>query len=303
MITGLRGFFLADPEELSLIALVDQFANSDELGPGNLYRIVGGNDRLPAALAEKFSDRVRLGSELVAVSVRGQLTSTRPSNTTRTATMTADYLVLALPASVMRRVPIVPALPAAQHQAIVARLRARDEDAAAVRSPVLARAGQAARLRVGDVLRRGVGRQTKNRAGKPGILSLLAGGGASDATQAATSSDGIEKFAASLSWLGNGRRSSSRRGRSSGKPIRSREAVMRFSVHPSTLASRLACASGGPPVLRGRAHQHALAGLYERRGRERPTGRARGAGHGTVGKPPNSGSSVTFGAHTVIGVK
>src|SRR6478752_2682664 len=46
MATGLRGFFLADPEELSLLALVDQFAGSDQPGPGHMYRIDGGNDRL-----------------------------------------------------------------------------------------------------------------------------------------------------------------------------------------------------------------------------------------------------------------
>ena len=44
--TGLRGFFLADPDELSLIALVDQFAESDAPAPGAMYRIEGGNDRL-----------------------------------------------------------------------------------------------------------------------------------------------------------------------------------------------------------------------------------------------------------------
>jgi hypothetical protein len=43
--TGLRGFFLADPDELSLIALVDQFA-TDTDGPGAMYRIEGGNQRL-----------------------------------------------------------------------------------------------------------------------------------------------------------------------------------------------------------------------------------------------------------------
>jgi monoamine oxidase len=58
MATGLRGFFLADPEELSLLALVDQFA-SDQPVPGNLFRIDGGNDRLPAALAAKLGDRVK----------------------------------------------------------------------------------------------------------------------------------------------------------------------------------------------------------------------------------------------------
>src|SRR5215217_6998995 len=41
--TGLRGFFLADPEELSLIALVDQFSGDDAPLPGKMYRIKGGN--------------------------------------------------------------------------------------------------------------------------------------------------------------------------------------------------------------------------------------------------------------------
>src|SRR4029434_7416597 len=38
--TGLRGFFLADPEDLSLIALVDQFAE-ERPGPWEMYRIEG----------------------------------------------------------------------------------------------------------------------------------------------------------------------------------------------------------------------------------------------------------------------
>src|SRR5207237_6460428 len=48
---ALRGFFLADPDELSLIALVDQFSETDWPAPGPVYRIDGGNDRLAAALA------------------------------------------------------------------------------------------------------------------------------------------------------------------------------------------------------------------------------------------------------------
>src|SRR5262249_50574251 len=70
MAAGLRGFFLADPEELSVIALVDQFA-SDDVGPGRMYRIEGGNDRIALALAGNLGDRVRLKTELVAVSHRG----------------------------------------------------------------------------------------------------------------------------------------------------------------------------------------------------------------------------------------
>src|SRR5581483_9708170 len=69
--TGLRGFFLADPEELSLLALVDQFASNDTPAPWPLWRIDGGNDRLAAALAAKLGDRVRLRTEVVAISHRG----------------------------------------------------------------------------------------------------------------------------------------------------------------------------------------------------------------------------------------
>jgi monoamine oxidase len=203
MMTGLRGFFLADPEELSLVALVDQFANSDELGRSHLYRIVGGNDRLPAALADKLAGRVRLGSELVAVSIRGPHVHATVKHQRTAATMTADYLVMALPASVLRRVPIVPALPAAQHQAIASLGYGRATktllqfDRRFWRAPGRPRA-------FGSPLPFGaLWEANEEQAAKPGILSLLAGGGASEATQAATASDGIERFAASLSWLGN----------------------------------------------------------------------------------------------------
>ena len=35
---GLRGFFLADPEELSLVALVDQFSSDDSQAIGPMFR-------------------------------------------------------------------------------------------------------------------------------------------------------------------------------------------------------------------------------------------------------------------------
>jgi monoamine oxidase len=200
---GLRGFFLADPDELSLIALVDQFANGDQPGPPNLYRIAGGNDRLPLALAATLGDRVHLGAEIVAVSVRGQHVHAAIKQQRTTATMTADYLVFALPASLLRRVPIVPALPTPQHQAIVslnyghATRTLLQFDRRFWRGPGKPRA-------FGSSLPFGaLWEGNEEQAGAQGILSLLAGGGASHATQAAVASDGIERFAASFSWLGH----------------------------------------------------------------------------------------------------
>ena len=48
---GLRGFFLADPSELSLLQLVDQFASDAGARRRRMYRLRDGNDALPAALA------------------------------------------------------------------------------------------------------------------------------------------------------------------------------------------------------------------------------------------------------------
>ena len=202
--TALRGFFLADPDDLSLIALVDQFASGDQPGPANMYRIAGGNDRLPMALAATLGDRVRLGAELVAVSVRGQHVHANIKHQRTTATMTADFLVFALPASLLRRVPIMPALPTPQHQAIVslnyghASKTLLQFDRRFWRTPGKPRA-------FGSSLPFGALYDgNEDQAGKPGILSLLAGGSASALTQTEIASDGIERYAAGFSWLGGG---------------------------------------------------------------------------------------------------
>src|SRR5215831_9556833 len=122
MATGLRGFFLADPEELSLLALVDQFASNEQDAPWNMYRINGGNDALARALATPLGDRLKLKAEVVAVSHRGRSIRVSVRNGRATDQLTCDYLLLAVPATVVRRIPITPALPAQQHEAI-ARLK------------------------------------------------------------------------------------------------------------------------------------------------------------------------------------
>ncbi len=202
--TGLRGFFLADPDDLSLIALVDQFATSDQPGPSDMFRIAGGNDLLPRALASQLGTRLHLGAELVAVSVRGQHVHASIKHQRAAATMTSDYLVFALPASILRRIPVIPALPTLQHQAIAALGYGRATktllqfDRRFWRAPGKPRA-------FGSPLGFGaLWEGNEDQAAKPGILSLLAGGGASLATQAAVASDGVERFAAGFAWLGNG---------------------------------------------------------------------------------------------------
>src|SRR4029079_14876487 len=47
-----RGFFLACPEHRSLLALVEQFAESGPPGRTVFHRVKGGNDRLATALVK-----------------------------------------------------------------------------------------------------------------------------------------------------------------------------------------------------------------------------------------------------------
>jgi monoamine oxidase len=203
--TAMRGFFLADPEELSLVAFVDQFAGDDSPAPGAMYRIEGGNDRLADAMARQLGPRVQLSTELVALSHRGREVRASLKHRRAVSQLTCEYAVLALPATTLRRVPITPALPAQQHEAI-ARLRY----------------GRATKtlLQFSRRFWRGVGRPrafgsdlpigavwdgNEDQRGRPGILSLLAGGSASDATQEIVAKDGIGALAAGLDWLGSAR--------------------------------------------------------------------------------------------------
>jgi len=200
--TGLRGFFLADPDELSLIALVDQFAAETTPAAWNMYRIAGGNDRLPAALAARLGDRLHLQTDLVAVSHRGSVVRASVKHAGTVAQITSDYVVLALPTTALRRVPITPALPALQHDAIVRLKYGRaTKTLMQFSKPFWRVTGQPRAF--GSALPFGaVWDGNEEQRGRAGILSLLAGGSASDATQAVIAKDSTHGLADALGWLG-----------------------------------------------------------------------------------------------------
>jgi monoamine oxidase len=200
--TGMRGFFLADPEDLSLVALVDQFS-SDEPASWAMYRIVGGNDRLPGAMAAGLGERVQFGSELVAISHRGREVRAAIKQGRTVAQMTCDYVVLALPASLLRRVPITPALPAQQHDAI-ARLKYGKATKTLLQfSSRFWRAVGRPRAFGSDLPVGAAWEANEDQRGRAGILTLLAGGSASDATQTIVAKNGMRGLASSLDWLGS----------------------------------------------------------------------------------------------------
>jgi monoamine oxidase len=201
--TSLRGFFLADPEELSLLALVDQFSSDESPMPQRMFRIEGGNDRLTSALAALLGDRLRLSTELLAVSQRGGTIRASVKNGRTRGQLQADYLVLAMPASLVRRVPITPALPVQQHDAIMSLKYGRATKTLLQFSTRFWRLPARPRA-FGSPLPIGAGWEAnEEQRGRPGILSLLAGGSASDETAALIEHDGVNGLVKSLDWLGS----------------------------------------------------------------------------------------------------
>ena len=198
-------FFLADPEELSLIALVDQFANDDGPWLRKMYRIEGGNDRLATALAAPLTDRLRLNTDLVAVSRCSQGVRATLKQGRTTAPFSCDYLVLTLPATTLRRVPITPALPAQQHEAI-AQLRYGRAAKTLMQFSRRFWRKPARPNAFGSALPFGaVWDGNEQQQGRPGILALLAGGRASDESQAILARDGPPGLVETLDWLGSKR--------------------------------------------------------------------------------------------------
>jgi monoamine oxidase len=116
-----------------------------------------------------------------------------------------DYLVLALPATTLRRVPITPALPAQQHDAI-ARLQYGPATKTLLQfSQRFWRAPDRPRA-LGSALSFGaLWEGNEEQRGRPGILSLLAGGAASAASQEILARAGAHGFVEALDWLGSKR--------------------------------------------------------------------------------------------------
>ena len=198
---ALRGLFLADPERLSLLMLVEFFAD-DSAPPYGLMRITDGNDRLATELARRLRKppslkailrRVRQDERGVTatIEVRGKLVE-----------RAADFLVCTLPPTTTRDVIFEPPLPDVQHRAIETvdlgpatrvllqfdrRFWRRAAQATAFGSPYAIGA---------------VWDGNEQQRGAAGILSLLAGGGASGELQEILEHDGTSAVVPHLAWLG-----------------------------------------------------------------------------------------------------
>jgi monoamine oxidase len=197
-----RGLFLADPETLSLLALVDFFAADPFGGDGVMYRIAGGNDRLATAIARSLRRPVLLNTALRAVRTRGRRIVATVESVTGRDRLEAEFCVITLPPPPLSEIAFDPPLPAMRRRAIrqtrlgpATRLLLQFETRFWRRGrPSLIGTNQS----IGAVWD-----GNEEQARRPGILSCVAGGGASAGLQTLLEREGPHGAVRHLTWLGH----------------------------------------------------------------------------------------------------
>lgn len=200
-VRSIRGFFLADAEELSLLALVDQFSEGVP-GEDEFFRIPGGNDRLPLKVADALSGPIILGAlvERVRTRERGIILSFLEKG--RRRELPADFAVLAVPATTLRRIQFQPRLPEEQWRAI-SRLKYGPATRVLLQfeRPFWRRTHRhrafGTSLPIGAVWD-----ASEHQQGPSGMLMLLAGGGASAECRNILTREGPDGIVSRLRWLG-----------------------------------------------------------------------------------------------------
>jgi monoamine oxidase len=198
---GLRGFFLADPEDLSLLAFVEQFAEDGAPGDEKMFRIKGGNSRLPEVLAAALGDQLKLETILRRVKQTPDGVAATIETRGRLDEVRVNYLICAIPASTLNDVQFDPQMRDEQRDAVAnlkygaATKTALQFDRATWRKRGKPRA-------YGTSL--GIGAAwdgNEEQRGAAGILTLLAGGRASAETQQMLAAGGPERIVRELTWL------------------------------------------------------------------------------------------------------
>ncbi len=199
---GLRGFFLADPEDLSLLVLVDQFASGKTPGEGHVFRIRGGNDQLPRAMAAALHGEIRLNSVVRRIHQRAEEVTLAIEHRGSHQEVHADFCVVALPATTLRDVRFEPALEPDQGRAIASLQYGPATRMLLQFAKPFWRARGRKRAFGTDLPTGAVWDGSEDQRGPAAILSLLAGGRASGALQQIITSEGEAGVVRRLSWLG-----------------------------------------------------------------------------------------------------
>jgi monoamine oxidase len=200
----MRNFFLADPDDLSLLVYVDQFATGSNPAGNALYRLRGGNNRLAGRMARALRRPVRLRHVVrrIAQKKTGVLVTVESGQ--RRSELSATCALVTAPAPLATQIEFVPDLPEAQRDALrrvkygPATKTLLQFERASWRRPGKPRAC-ATDLEVGAVWDAG-----ENQRAQKGMLAVLAGGGASATTQSLLKPGGASDLVSHLRFFGIG---------------------------------------------------------------------------------------------------
>ena len=200
MVEGLRGFFLADADQLSALVGVELAMQPIDPGHVTLSRIKGGNDRLVQALAKAKGLKIALKSIVTRIDQDDRGVRVHVNDGSKKgAVMAGDYLVLATPAPIARTLEFTPAIPATLRKAWQAL-----ESGPATKAHVRFDKGwwrKPGRPRAwGSNLDTGAIWETSGTG--PAGLTMLAGGRASRALRDLLEEGGPQRVIRRLSWLG-----------------------------------------------------------------------------------------------------
>ena len=201
MVDAMRGFFLAEAEEISVLPYVEQLSQGGSPAQSELHRIEGGNDRLVDALVRATPARLLFGHVIHAISQatdRVVVTSRDASGLTQQ--LEADAIVVALPASTLRDVEIRPALPDDQQRAIQ-RLSYGCATKVIVQSPRSLFGDRHARAFATDT-RLGAFWDASEHQQQPGSIAVFLGGGAAASWLRDAAAHGADDLMGDLCWLG-----------------------------------------------------------------------------------------------------
>ena len=226
----MRNFFVADPDDLSLLVYVDQFASGGNPAGNALYRIRGGNDRLGERLVRDLRSPVRLCHVVRRIVQTKTAVRVTVESGGRRAEVSGACVLVTAPAPLAAEIEYAPGLPEAQRNAL-ARLKYGPAtktllqfDRASWRRRGKPRAC-ATDLEIGAVWD-----ASENQRGPKGLLAVLAGGGASAAIQRLVKNGGAAELGSRLRFFGLGRGRLVASHSVSGKTTRGRSALTPCSI-------------------------------------------------------------------------
>jgi monoamine oxidase len=119
MADALRGFFLADPDDMSVLPLIQQLADGGSPAQAEMYRVEGGTHRLVEAIARDADARVLLQHRVTALAqASDRVVVTAVDAHGLQQQLEADAAVVTLPTPTLSDVAFTPALPEEQWRAI-----------------------------------------------------------------------------------------------------------------------------------------------------------------------------------------